>query len=108
MSYIETQSVHSGHTGNTFSTKGFIQTALSILSLKLWHMRINSSRRDAPELAAECGAKLLILKEQREDLARCLRRLLDDCRAGRRFFKLYRQLKAYNDPRLNPALANQG
>jgi len=45
------------------------------------------------------------LKAQRADLEACLQRLLDDFRAGRRFFKVYRQFKAYNDPRLNPALA---
>ena len=41
---------------------------------------------------------------QRDDLAACLPELIDDFRAGRRHFKLYRQYKAYNDPRLNPAL----
>ena len=78
---------------------------LSILSLKIWHMRRNAERRDDAALAEECRGKLAVLEAQRADLTACLHRLLDDFRAGRRFFKLYRQFKAYNDPRLNPALA---
>jgi len=86
-------------------TAGMIVDRLSILALKIHHMRIHAGRRDDPALAEECGAKLTVLARQRDDLTACLDRLLEDCRAGRRFFKLYRQFKAYNDPRLNPALA---
>ena len=78
---------------------------LSILALKIWHMNRQAARLDDPALAGECVQKLAVLKTQRADLAGCLSRLLDDCRAGRRFFKLYRQFKMYNDPRLNPALS---
>ena len=78
---------------------------LSILALKNWHMDRQAARLDDPALALECAHKLAVLKTQRQDLSNCLRRLLDDCRAGRRFFKLYRQFKMYNDPRLNPALS---
>lgn len=86
-------------------TAGQILDRLSILALKVWHMRRAAARLDDKSLAAECAAKLAVLTTQRDDLARCLTQLLCDCRAGRRFFKIYRQFKAYNDPRLNPALA---
>jgi hypothetical protein len=85
-------------------TAGMIVDRLSILALKIHHMRINAGRRDDPAVAEECRAKLEVLERQRGDLAACLDRLLEDCRAGRRFFKVYRQFKTYNDARLNPAL----
>jgi hypothetical protein len=85
-------------------TAGQMIDRLSILSLKIWHMDQAAARREDQALAAECAAKARVLKAQRADLKACLLRLLDDFRAGRRFFKVYRQFKAYNDPRLNPAL----
>ena len=85
-------------------TAGSMVDRCSILSLKIHHMGINAARKDDPALAAECAGKLAVLRAQRGDLASCYADLLDDYRAGRRFFKLYRQYKAYNDPRLNPAL----
>jgi hypothetical protein len=88
-------------------TAGQMIDRLSILSLKIWHMSAYASDGNAPALAAECAGKLEILQQQRQDLARCLGRLLEACAAGKRFFKLYRQFKAYNDPRLNPALAQR-
>jgi len=89
-------------------TAGMMIDRLSILSLKIHHMRINAGRDDDPELAAECVGKLATLEEQRDDLAACLSRLIEQCASGERFFKLYRQHKAYNDPRLNPALSGRG
>jgi len=88
-------------------TVGMIVDRLSILSLKIWHMAAHASRADVPGLAAECAAKLEVLREQRRDLLECLGRLLRDLREGKRYFKVYRQFKAYNDPRLNPALAGR-
>lgn len=85
-------------------TAGMMIDRLSILSLKIWHMGINARRDDDPELAAECATKLEVLREQRSDLTACVVNLLEDFVAGRRYFKLYRQFKAYNDPRLNPSL----
>jgi hypothetical protein len=85
-------------------TGGSMIDRISILSLKVHHMAINAARKDDPALAEECARKLEVLRLQRSDLARCLSELLDDFRAGRRYYKLYRQYKAYNDPRLNPAL----
>ncbi len=86
-------------------TAGMIIDRLSILALKIYHMEANARRARDAALADECRAKLAILREQRDDLRACLERLLADVRAGRRYFKVYRQFKAYNDPRLNPALA---
>jgi hypothetical protein len=85
-------------------TAGQIIDRLSILSLKIRHMAKLADGKEDQELVAECARKLSILKQQRDDLSGCLDRLLDDFRAGRRYFKSYRQFKTYNDPRLNPAL----
>ncbi len=85
-------------------TAGMMIDRLSILSLKIWHMAINAARDEDPELAAECTAKLDVLREQRADLTACAAQLIDDFVEGRRFFKLYRQFKSYNDERLNPSL----
>jgi hypothetical protein len=63
------------------------------------------ARADAPEGHLERNAgRLFILERQRRDLAACLETLWDDVLAGRRRFELYRQLKMYNDPTLNPAV----
>lgn len=83
-------------------TAGQMIDRLSILALKIWHMRRYAAAAATPELAHECTAKLAVLQAQRADLDGCLTRLVADIRAGRRFFKVYRQYKAYNDPRLNP------
>lgn len=85
-------------------TAGSMVDRCSILALKIHHMGINAARKDDPEVASESARKVEVLRAQRGDLARCFTELIDDYRAGRRFFKLYRQFKAYNDPRLNPAL----
>jgi hypothetical protein len=78
---------------------------LSILSLKVRHMRLQTARRDvdAAHIAA-CRAKLERLAEQRRDLAACFDRLMAEVRRGDSFFKVYRQYKMYNDPALNPAI----
>jgi hypothetical protein len=86
-------------------TAGAMIDRLSILALKIFHMRRQTERPDAtPEHVAACRAKLARLAEQRDDLERCLRELLADCAAGRARFKVYRQFKMYNDPALNPHL----
>ncbi len=83
---------------------GMMLDRLSIISLKLRHMRINASRRDDVELAEECARRCAILDEQRTDLLGCLRDLLDAVASGQRRVKVYYQLKQYNDRRLNPHL----
>jgi hypothetical protein len=85
-------------------TAGSMVDRCSILALKVHHMGINAARQDDLEVAMQSAAKLKVLRVQRDDLAGCLEELLEDYAAGRRYFKLYRQYKAYNDPKLNPAL----
>jgi hypothetical protein len=78
---------------------------LSILALKIYHTREETCREDAPEGHVERNCdRLSILEEQRADLAACFDALWTDILEGRRRFKLYRQLKMYNDPALNPAI----
>jgi hypothetical protein len=86
-------------------TAGAMIDRLSILALKIFHMRAQARRSDAtPEHVAACREKLARLVEQRGDLQGCLAGLLADCAAGRARFKVYRQFKMYNDPTLNPYL----
>ena len=78
---------------------------LSILALKIWHMREQTERADADaDHKARCAAKLDVLLEQRRDLTLAIDQLLDDIRAGRKYMKVYRQMKMYNDPATNPVL----
>jgi hypothetical protein len=84
---------------------GLIVDRLSILSLKIFHTREEAERADAPLGHRERNRdRLAILVEQRADLAGCLEALWQQTLAGTRRFKLYRQLKMYNDPSLNPAI----
>jgi hypothetical protein len=84
---------------------GLIVDRLSVLALKIYHTREEAERGDAPAGHAERnGARLAILEEQRADLAACLDALWQETLEGRRRFKVYRQLKMYNDPLLNPAI----
>ena len=76
---------------------------LSILALKVYHFEIEAHRGDE-EHRARCQAKLDTLLTQRTDLTTAIDQLLDDLAAGRRVMKLYRQMKMYNDPSLNPML----
>ena len=78
---------------------------LSILALKIYHMREQVERTDATaEHIARCQAKLDILLEQQTDLSTAIDQLLDDIQAGRKYMKVYRQMKMYNDPATNPVL----
>ena len=84
---------------------GMIIDRLSILALKIYHTREEAARKDAPlGHATRNRERLVILKEQRSSLAECLDSLWQDILNGRRSFKVYRQLKMYNDPSLNPAI----
>jgi hypothetical protein len=84
---------------------GLIIDRLSILALKIYHTREEAERADAPSgHAARNSDRLAILENQRVDLAGCLDALWREALAGTRQFKLYRQLKMYNDPSLNPAI----
>lgn len=80
---------------------------LSILVLKIWHMNIEASRKDASTVhIAKCREKLNVLQEQQKDLSSAIDMLLDDIENGRRYMKVYKQMKMYNDPSLNPILYN--
>ena len=84
---------------------GLMIDRLSILALKIFHTREELERAGAPAGHAERNQeRLSILTEQRYDLAACLASLWKETTAGTRRFKLYRQLKMYNDPSLNPAV----
>ena len=76
---------------------------LSILALKIYHFQIEANRGDEAH-RAKCQAKLDTLLTQRADLTTAIDQFLDDLAAGRRQMKLYRQMKMYNDPSLNPSL----
>ncbi|HHV40029.1 MAG TPA: DUF4254 domain-containing protein [Bacteroidales bacterium] len=76
---------------------------LSILSLKIYHMH-REARRENSQVAAECHKKWLVLLEQRKDLSGAVDLLMEDLKAGRKYMKLYKQMKMYNDPSLNPIL----
>lgn len=78
---------------------------LSILALKIWHMREQAEREDASaEHRQKCQQKLDVLLEQQVDLGTAINQLLDDIQAGRKYMKVYRQMKMYNDPATNPIL----
>jgi hypothetical protein len=84
---------------------GLILDRLSVLALKLYHTAEEAHRTTASEAHRQRNlARLDLLREQRADLAACLDELWQQVLAGRRRFKLYRQLKMYNDPDLNPAV----
>lgn len=79
---------------------------LSILALKLWHMREQAERTDVSDAhRATTAGKLGVLQEQRRDLSGAIDALLADIEAGRKYMKVYRQMKLYNDPATNPAIA---
>lgn len=78
---------------------------LSILALKIWHMQEQAERDDASaEHRQRCQAKLDVLLEQQQDLSLAIDQLLEDIEAGRKYMKVYRQMKMYNDPSTNPVL----
>lgn len=86
-------------------TAGAMIDRLSILALKIHHMREQTLRLDAGAAHVDaCAARLGRLVTQRTDLSGCLDRLLLETRDGRAYFKVYRQYKMYNDPALNPWL----
>jgi len=86
-------------------TPGLMIDRLSILALKIYHTQEEAYRASATEEhRARNGARVALLAEQRGDLAGCLDSLWAQVLEGSRRFKLYRQLKMYNDPELNPAI----
>ena len=78
---------------------------LSILALKIYHMHLETIREDASDAhKASCSKKLAILLEQRTDLSTAIDDLLEDIEGGKKYMKVYKQMKMYNDAELNPVL----
>lgn len=78
---------------------------LSILALKIYHMEEQTKRDDADEEhIAKCQNKLNVLLEQQKDLSSAIDQLIEDIEAGRKYMKVYKQMKMYNDPSTNPIL----
>ena len=78
---------------------------LSILALKIYHMAQEVKRTDvSAKHVEECRRKLDILLQQRTDLTTAIEELLADMAAGHKYMKVYKQMKMYNDPALNPVL----
>jgi len=78
---------------------------LSILALKIYHMREEASRTEASDDHRQaCQKKLVVLLEQRTDLMSAIEQLLEDFKLGRKYMKVYKQMKMYNDDDLNPIL----
>ncbi len=86
-------------------TPGLIVDRLSILALKIFHTEEETRRESASEEHRRRNReRLRVLVQQRGDLAQCLDELWQQIVAGKRRFRLYRQMKMYNDPDLNPAM----
>ena len=99
--------IKAGATINTESPAWAIDR-LSILQLKIYHMRIEANREDSPEEQRNrCAEKLAVLLEQEKDLTSAIDMLLADMEAGKKYMKVYKQMKMYNDPSLNPVLYAQ-
>lgn len=78
---------------------------LSILALKIYHMEEEAHREDASEEhKRKCQEKLNVLLEQRKDLSTAIDQLLSDIEQGKKYMKVYKQMKMYNDDELNPVL----
>lgn len=89
-------------------TPAWLLDRMSILMLKIYHMKEQSERTDASaDHIARCRAKLNVLLEQKGDMQLAFDELIEDIGKGNRRFKVYRQMKMYNDASLNPMLYNQ-
>jgi hypothetical protein len=96
--------IQAGATLNTESPAWAIDR-LSILVLKIYHMLQEVKRTDAsPDHLAKCQTKLDVLLDQRKDLSLAIDQLVADIESGKKYMKVYKQMKMYNDPSLNPVL----
>ncbi|MGA2569060.1 MAG: DUF4254 domain-containing protein [Terracidiphilus sp.] len=109
LGWLESQGLPNPDAPLHSETAGMMIDRLSILALKVYHTREETERHDAPQgHAARNRERLAILEEQRADLGACLDALWQEVLEGTRRLKLYRQLKMYNDPSLNPAIYRKG
>jgi hypothetical protein len=105
LAWLEPQNLPDVSAPLNSESPGLMIDRLSILALKIYHTQEEANRADAPPgHATRNRDRLAILEKQRVDLAGCLDALWSETLAGTRQFKLYRQLKMYNDPSLNPAI----
>ena len=96
-----------GHENSSWNTEspGWVLDKLSILCLKIFHMKEQTEREDVTKEHIEiCHHKLNVLLQQQKDLSISYRELLEDYKSGKKVIKLYRQMKMYNDENLNPEL----
>ena len=97
-------SIKDGATINTESPAWAIDR-LSILALKVYHMKEEANRAGASAAYLQkCGDKLTILLEQQKDLSTAIDQLLTDIEHGEKYMKVYKQMKMYNDDEMNPIL----
>ena len=92
-------------------TVGSLADKLSIMELKIYHMREQAERVDATaEFRAQCADRVLVLEQQRDDLAAELSQLMAGLASGVVVPKVYRQFKMYNDPayRTPPSVGRRG
>lgn len=86
-------------------TPAWLLDRMSILMLKIYHMKEQTERNEAStEHLAKCQSKLMVLMEQKTDMQLAFDELMEDIGSGNRRFKVYRQMKMYNDASLNPML----
>ena len=86
-------------------TPGSVMDRLSILALKIYHMKEQTLRKDrdvSAEHKNKCKLRLSILREQKKDLSACFNELMSDLIKGKKRLKIYYQFKMYNDPSTNP------
>jgi hypothetical protein len=84
-------------------TPAWLLDRMSILQLKIYHFKEQLERNDADEThIISVKHKLMILEIQEQDLEKCYDELIEDLGAGQKYMKLYKQMKMYNDPNLNP------
>jgi hypothetical protein len=89
-------------------TPAWLLDRMSILMLKIYHMREQTLRTDADaDHIARCTTKLNVLLEQKDDMQLAFDQLIEDISKGERRMKVYRQMKMYNDASLNPVLYGQ-
>lgn len=89
-------------------TPAWLLDRMSILLLKIFHMKEQTERTDVSiDHISKTKAKLSVLLEQREDMRQAYDELIEDIASGNRKFKVYRQMKMYNDSSLNPMLYEQ-
>ena len=86
-------------------TPAWLVDRMSILTLKVYHMKEQTQRSDVgTNHLQKCQQKLTVLLEQQTDMGQCLDELIEDIQSGQRYMKVYRQMKMYNDNTLNPIL----